>query len=326
MKRNFHKLLLARVALECIVSVGLDPDIDKIANQMKRRGNESDARYKLRYCKHVVDQAMMAEGSDGPLCFKPNWAFFVEDGWQGMKALEELIEYIRAVASEVPVIADMKVGDIGNTNKGYVRLAYEILNVDAITVHGYMGRVDGMQLFLDDPNKGVIVLCRTTNSGGAEFQDFKGRTKKYKMPDGSIQHFASKRHARIELGDDFKRSRLSKGAKMRMYQYVAHRISASWNANGNVYLVVGANNPKEAKRIRKIVGDMFFLAPGLGAQGGKAESMMAMLTIELCHGVMAHQSRGVMYPKDGETVLDALVRIAGELNSVRERFRVALAA
>src|SRR5690606_20006682 len=151
-------------------------------------------------------------------------------------ALERLIAYIHAEHPGIPVILDSKRGDIGSTAQHYAAEAFDRYRADAATVNPYLGQ-DSAQPFLDRADKGVVVLCRTSNPGSGEFQD---------LPlDGRP-----------------------------LYQHVAKAVAERWNTNGNCLLVVGATWPEELAQVRGLVGDLPFLVPGVGAQGGDAEAVM----------------------------------------------------
>ena len=161
--------------------------------------------------------------------FKLNIAFYEAQGNEGMAALIRTIAYIKEYAPEVPIILDAKRADIGNTNDGYVKSAFDIIGADAITVNPFFGK-EAMEPFLKMKNKGIIILCRTSNSGSGEFQD-------------------------LEVNGE------------PLYQVVARRVVESWNDNSNCAVVVGATQPEELEQVRMIVGDMPILIPGVGAQG-----------------------------------------------------------
>ncbi|MES3516700.1 MAG: orotidine-5'-phosphate decarboxylase [Natronomonas sp.] len=213
---GFFDTLAARIAdRDSVVSVGLDPDPDRLPAFV------TDAELpRWAFNRRIIDAT-----HDHAACYKPNAAFYEDpDGW---RALEETIAY--AHGKDVPVLLDGKRGDIGNTARQY---ADALDSVDAITVNPYMGE-DSLQPFLSRTDAGVFVLCRTSNPGGADFQN------------------------------------LTVGADKRLYEYVAQRV-AEWET-GNAGLVVGATAPEELQALRDLV-DLPFLVPGVGAQGGDAEA------------------------------------------------------
>ncbi|SFR93739.1 orotidine-5'-phosphate decarboxylase [Halomicrobium zhouii] len=225
-------------AVDSVVSVGLDPDPDRLPPSV------ADADLpRWSFNRRIIDAT-----HEYAACYKPNAAFYEDaDGW---RALEETIAY--AHGKDVPVLLDAKRGDIGNTARQYA----EILDMaDAITANPYMGQ-DSLAPFLQRTDKGVFVLCRTSNPGGSDLQDLE-------LDDGGT-----------------------------LYERVAG-LAAGWNEYGNVGLVVGATNPDELEEIREIVPDIPFLVPGVGAQGGDAE---AAVEFGLADGVgLVNSSRGIIF-------------------------------
>lgn len=250
------------------VCVGLDPDLDKLPTHLKQRINPTGIYY------FVVDafcHAIIGATYDVVCAFKPNSAFF-ESLEDGDELLAKAISVIHAMAPDVPVILDAKRGDIGNTNAGYVRAAFDRLGADAITIHPYLGQ-EANQPFLDRKDKGIFALCRTSNKGSAEFQNH---------GEGPM------------LGP--------------LYEKVAHNVSRRWNTNGNCGLVVGATYPQELSDIRRIAGDMPFLIPGIGAQGGDVEKTILAGKDSRGKGMIINSSRGILYASSGEDFAEAARR------------------
>jgi len=184
----------------------------------------------------------------------------------GVLQLRDTCDYIRTTYPEVPIILDAKRGDIGSTNDGYVRYAFEYLGVDAITLHNYLGK-EAMQPFLDQKEKGCIILSRTSNPGAGEFQD--------RRVDGVPE-----------------------------YQHVARQVVTQWNINGNCLLVVGATYPKELDEVRQIAPEMTFLIPGIGKQGGDLEKTIRVgrriKGLSGSYGMIINNSREVIFAGNGE--------------------------
>ena len=192
--------------------------------------------------------------------YKLNTAFYEAIGHEGINALKDTCDYLVEKYPEIPIIIDAKRADIGNTNKGYVQFVFTYLGADAITVHPYLGE-EAIRPFLDCKDKGVIVLCRTSNSGAGEFQDLKVSGKS-------------------------------------LYKIVAENVSNKWNINKNCMLVVGATYPAELKEVRKIVGDMTLLVPGIGAQGGDLEATLKAGLNSKKQGLIINSSRGIIFAKN----------------------------
>jgi len=215
---SFFETLADRIGtVDSVVSVGLDPDPSRLPSFV------ADADLpRWAFNRRIIDAT-----HEHAACYKPNAAFY-EDA-EGWRALRETIAY--AHGKGVPVLLDAKRADIGNTTRRY---AEALDDADAITVNPYMGR-DSLQPFLDREEKGVFMLCRTSNPGGGDVQGLE----------------------------------LASGEPL--YERVA-ALGDVWNANGNVGLVVGATAPEELAEIREIVPEIPFLVPGVGAQGGDAEA------------------------------------------------------
>lgn len=215
---SFFDDLAARIDdVDSVVSVGLDADLDRLPEFL----NEVDLP-RWAFNRRIIDAT-----HEHAACYKPNAAFYEDaDGW---RSLRETVAY--AHGKGVPVLLDAKRADIGNTARKYADVLDE---VDAITVNPYMGQ-DSLQPFLSKAEKGIFVLCRTSNPGGADLQG-------------------------LELGTGEP-----------LYQRVA-ALADLWNENDNVGLVVGATAPEELEAVRAEVPDLPFLVPGVGAQGGDAEA------------------------------------------------------
>ena len=215
---SFFDTLAERIeTADSVVSVGLDPDPSRLPSFV------ADADLpRWAFNRRLIDAT-----HEHAACYKPNAAFYEDaDGW---RALRETIAY--AHGKGVPVLLDAKRADIGNTTRRY---AEALDDADAITVNPYMGR-DSLQPFLDRAEKGVFILCRTSNPGGSDLQNLE----------------------------------LASGEPL--YERVA-ALGGVWNADGNVGLVVGATAPAELAEIRDTVPEIPFLVPGVGAQGGDAEA------------------------------------------------------
>ncbi len=164
-------------------------------------------------------------------CYKPNSAFYEAQGATGIEALKKTVDYIHKKNSEIPVILDAKRGDIGNSNKAYAKFAFEYIEADAITVAPYSGG-EALAPFLDQADKGIIVWCRSSNNGAGEFQDL------------FVTSSATLTAHVISIEPQATRD------PIKLYEFVAHQASKSWNKNNNVMLVVGATYPADLKKVR----------------------------------------------------------------------------
>ncbi|OHA92094.1 MAG: orotidine 5'-phosphate decarboxylase [Candidatus Zambryskibacteria bacterium RIFCSPLOWO2_02_FULL_51_21] len=261
MERNFRQLLEERWSEGKFVCVGLDSDFEKIPGA--RVGGVM--RTILGFNRQIIEAT-----HDLVCAYKPNIAFYEAYGEAGWLALRETIVYARKVAPEVPVILDAKRADIGNTNQGYVKNIFGFLDVDAVTVNPYLGG-GSLKPFLDQKNKGVIVLCRTSNPSAGEFQNLR-----VSVPSA------------FENGD----------RSLPFYQYVAERVRYHWNEHGNCGLVVGATAPKELAEIRRIVGDMPILIPGIGTQGGDIVQTVAAGKDSRDKGMIINSSSKIIFSEN----------------------------
>lgn len=232
----------------------------------------------------AFNKAIVDATHDLVCAYKPNTAFYEALGAEGIQTLKDTCDYIHEVAPEVHIILDAKRADIGNTNNGYVQFAYGYLGVDAITLHPYLGR-EALEPFLERADKGAIILCRTSNPGSGEFQD--------RTIDGH-----------------------------KLYEHVAKMVAMDWNTGGNCMLVVGATYPEEAAGIRSIVGDdMWFLVPGVGAQGGDLETYMAAAQNSRGDGLIISSSRDIIFASSGADFAEAARKGTLQLRDGIHRFR-----
>jgi orotidine-5'-phosphate decarboxylase len=272
--RSFHDLSRAKWAEGKLLCVGLDPDYGKFSEAMRL---STPANSVLTFGRSIVEATADIVG-----CYKPNMAFYEKLGYNGWVTLRETIEHIRGFAPTVPVILDFKRGDIGNTNAGYVEEAFDFFEADAVTVHPYLGQ-EAMQPFLDRKEKGIFVLCRTSNPGAGEFQDLKVEV----MPEA----FDEIVQTQPATSDGF-----SIPKHIPLYQYVAHKVRV-WNrSNKNCGVVAGATYPDELKQVRNIVGDMPILIPGGGAaQGGDVAQSVRAGKDSRGQGIFVSLSRDIIF-------------------------------
>jgi uridine monophosphate synthetase len=244
---SFFSFLEKRVD-DCssLLCVGLDPHIPDL--------KEPTAASALDFCLNLVKQTARYAAA-----FKPNAAFFEVFGAEGWNALKEVIEAINAeshrLGSRIPIILDAKRGDIASTAEAYARSAFETLGVDCITLSPYLGK-DSIEPFLQNQEKGIFLLCKTSNPGSDDLQDIT-------LSDGDL-----------------------------LYEHVA-KLAQTWNTKNNIGLVVGATHLDATKRVRAVAPDLWFLAPGVGAQGGELESALSAGLRKDGKGMLIPISRGI---------------------------------
>ena len=225
MARSFFSALEERARkINSLLCVGLDPHPADLS--------QPSAQAAYSYCLQLIEAT-----ADLALAFKPNAAFFEIYGAQGWEALHQVID---AAPAEIPVILDAKRGDIASTARAYAQAVFQSLGAAAVTANPYLGG-DSLKPFLEDPQRGVFLLCKTSNPGAGDLQDL------------ITQH-----------GDV---------TGLRLYEVVA-RLAQGWNLNDNLGLVVGATHPEALRRVRLLVPDLWFLVPGIGAQGGDLQQAL----------------------------------------------------
>ncbi len=287
MRRHFKELLKAKWAEGKFVCVGLDSEVSKLPYHLRR---SSDS---LERIMRIFNESIIDATCDMVLAYKPNAAFYEAFGNSGWQVLEETVRTIHRLAPDVPVILDAKRADIGNTNNGYIKMAFDRLKVDAITVHPYLGGPDALKPFLDCDNKGIFVLCRTSNPGAWEFQDLTVSLQSEHFDEIYQGQLASEEHFTMERS-------------MPLWKYVAHRVHGVWNRIGhNCGVVVGATYPEELTVVRKIVHDMPILIPGIGAQGGDVEKTVKAGITHNGDGIIVNSSRGIIFASSDRDYADA---------------------
>jgi orotidine-5'-phosphate decarboxylase len=255
------KLRNAWTTQDSMLCVGLDPDAKRYPTHL---AHEPDRAY--LFCKSIVDATAAYACS-----FKPQIAYFASQGAESQ--LERLCSYIRSAYPAHVLVLDSKRGDIGDTAKQYALEAFERYRADAVTVNPYMG-FDTIMPYLAHTNKGVIVLCRTSNAGSSNFQA------------------------------------LNVGNNELLYERIARLAATEWNASEQLGLVVGATYPAELAKVRAIVGDMPLLVPGVGAQGGDVLSTVAAGCTTTGYGMMINSSRAILYASSGTDFATAAATVA----------------
>ena len=261
-----------------LVCVGLDSDVARLRASFAEVATKAEQDF--GEAKQFLFNKPIIEATHNLVCsYKLNTAFYESIGHEGIKALKDTCDYLIKKYPEIPIIIDAKRADIGNTNNGYVQFVFTYLGADAVTVHPYLGE-EAIRPFLQCKDKGIIILCRTSNPGAGEFQDL----------------YLS--HGR---GQD----------KKLLYQIVAENVVKKWNKNKNCMLVVGATYPDELKKVRKIVGDMTLLVPGIGAQGGDLEATLKVGLNSKKQGLIINSSRGIIFAKNPR---DETIKLKNEIN------------
>jgi orotidine-5'-phosphate decarboxylase len=268
-----QKLARAWETNDSLVCVGLDPEIERFPPHL--RGEASPI---FQFNRAIIDAT-----ADLVCAYKPQFAHYA--AYEAEDQLERTIEYIHRTYPGLPVILDAKRGDVGNTAERYAIEAFERYAADAVTVSPYLGG-DSLEPFLRHADKGVLVLCRTSNPGAGELQD-------------------------LDVGG------------RPLYQVVAELAARRWNSRGNCLLVVGATYPRELAAVRELVGDMPLLVPGVGAQGGDVAQAVQSGQTRSGTGLIVSSSRGILYASAdadfARAARAATEKLRVQINSARRR-------
>ena len=256
---------------DSLVCVGLDPEIERMPAALA-----AEASPIFQFNKAIIDAT-----ADLVCAYKPQFAHYA--ACEAEDQLERTIEYVHRAYPSIPVILDAKRGDVGNTAERYAIEAFERYGADAVTVNPYLGG-DSLEPFFKYEDKGVLVLCRTSNPGARDVQD-------------------------LQVGS------------RRVYHAVAELAARHWNSRGNCALVVGATYPRELAEIREIAGDMPFLVPGVGAQGADVHQAVTSGRTRCGTGLIISSSRAILYASSGpdfaQAARSATLTLRDQINTAR---------
>lgn len=256
-----------------LLCIGLDTDLNKVPQHLL---TEEDPMFAFN--KAVIDSTF-----DLVCAYKPNMAFYESEGIDGLKSLKKTIQYLTNKYPDIPTICDGKRGDIGSTSEKYAKAAFDYFGFDSLTVNPYLGS-DGVEPFLSHEDKGVIILCRTSNPGSVDFQN-------------------------LEVNGE------------KVYKKVAKKI-IEWNSkHHNCLMVIGATWPEELGEIRKITDEMFFLVPGVGTQGGDTEKILTYGLNSKKSGLIINVSRAIIYASKGKDFKEAIREKTIEFNNEINKYR-----
>lgn len=258
-----------------LLSIGLDPELEKIPAHLKKYKDPI-----FSFNKQIIDAT-----HDLVCAYKPQIAHYAARGVKGIGSLLKTINYLQHAYPKIPIILDAKRADIGSTSNQYVKEAFDVFNADAVTVNPYFG-LDSLKPFLERKDKGIIILCKTSNKSSGDFQDIK--VSSYKIP---------------------------------LYLYVAKKV-AQWNKKyGNCMLVVGATWPEELRKIREIAPNMFFLVPGIGTQGGDLKNTLKNGLRKDKSGLIIHSGRSIIYASSKPNFANAARKEALKLKENINKYR-----
>jgi orotidine-5'-phosphate decarboxylase len=258
---------------DSLACVGLDPLIERLPAHIAAHASPI-----FHFNKAIIDAT-----ADLVCAYKPQFAHYA--ACEAEDQLERTIEYIHRTYPLIPVILDAKRGDVGSTAERYAIEAFERYGADAVTVNPYLGG-DSLEPFLRYEDKGILIVCRTSNPGARDLQD-------------------------LDVG----------GRKL--YAAVAHLAATAWNTRGNCLLVVGATYPHELAEVRAITGNMPFLVPGVGAQGGDVKAAVQAGQSADGRGLIVSSSRAIIHASSGEdfaaAARAATVLLRDQINAGRKR-------
>jgi uridine monophosphate synthetase len=265
MMKSFFDLLDERVeACDSLLCIGLDPHPQDLP--------EPTASAARDFCLNLIERTTQFAAA-----YKPNAAFFEAFGSAGWQALETVIQ---SVPHRIPVILDAKRGDIASTNQAYARSAFSALGAHAITANPFLGG-DSLAPLLEDPQRGVFLLCKTSNPGSSDLQELTVITPA--------------------------------STRMPLYEYVA-RLARQWNQKNNLGLVVGATHPKVIQKLRSLIPEGWFLVPGIGTQGGDLQAALQAGLRPDGKGMLLVVSRSISRAEDPQ---EAAEKFCQEINSWR---------
>jgi len=258
---NFiEKLTKATQKNKSLLCIGLDPDLERMPDKVS---------------VYEFNKAIIEATADLVCAYKLNFAFYEALENEGIEALKQTVKYI---PDDILVIGDAKRGDIGNTAKAYAKSIFDNFNFDATTVNPYLG-FDSIAPFLQYRDRGVFILCRTSNASAVDFQSLRSEI------DGSSRP---------------------------LFEIVALKAS-QWNTDGNIGLVIGATYPEELRLIRQSHPEMPLLIPGIGAQGGDLAATIRYGADAHGERAIINSSRQIIYASRENDFAQAARRAAAEL-------------
>ena len=251
-----------------LVCVGIDPVMEQLPERFKTMLDPF-----FEFGKWIIDETHKHVCS-----YKPNSAFYEAQGSKGVESLKKTCEYLNTNHPKIPIIIDAKRGDIGHTSLAYAKYVFDYLSADAVTLQPYLGS-EALNEFFKYKEKGLIILCRTSNPGAGEFQDLE-----------------------------------TNGVPL--WQTVAKEVSTTWKnkTDADLLLVIGATYPEELKQARKIAPGTTFLIPGIGKQGGDIQKTMDYGPNSNGRGVIINSSRGIIYSNNPRQAVKKLIQQIEEVS------------
>jgi len=285
---SFVEKLERRWRTGLFLCVGLDSDFAALPATLKK------AFPQLEDVVFEFNRQLIDATAEFVCAFKPNLAFYEQYGPPALFALKRTCDYMRERYPHIPLILDAKRGDIASTNKAYAAAFFDFYRADAVTVQPYLGR-EALEPFLERADKGVIVLCRTSNPGSAEIQNLL-ISNLGNGPAGAPSH--------LPLQSDVTEP---------LYLKIARLAASAWNANRNIGLVAGATYPAELRFIRQAAPNVPLLVPGIGAQGGDLANVLRYGLDGAGKGLIISASRSIIFASSEADFASAARREAQKL-------------
>ena len=271
-RQKLEKIIKKNNSLLC---VGLDPDLEKIPSHLKKYRDPV-----FYFNKQIID------ATHNIVCaYKPQIAYYAGSGIRGLGSLLKTINYLTHTYPQIPIILDAKRGDIESTSRFYAKEAFNVFNADAVTVNPYMG-LDSLKPFLERKDKGVIILCKTSNKSSGDFQDL-----------------------------------IISSTKMPLYIHVAKKAQ-EWNKiYENCMLAMGSTWPDQLRKVREVAPKMFLLVLGIGAQGGNLKETLKNGLRKDRSGLIIHAGRSIIYASSKPNFASAARKEALKLKETINKYR-----
>lgn len=271
-RQKLEKIIKRNNSLLCI---GLDPDLGKIPKHLRKYKDPI-----FIFNKGIIDAT-----HDLVCAYKPQIAHYSALGIRGIGSLLKTINYLIHTYPKIPIILDAKRADIESTSRFYAKEVFDVFNADAVTVNPHMG-LDSLKPFLERKEKGVVILCKTSNKSAGDFQDL-----------------------------------VISSTKIPLYIHVAKKAQ-EWNKiYKNCLLVVGATWPEQLQKVREIAPKMFFLVPGIGAQRGDLKKTLKNGLRKDKSGLIISVSRTIIYvssrPNFASSARKEALKLQKEINKYR---------
>lgn len=293
-QEKFNRIVDKNNSLLCI---GLDPDIEKMPPHLLKK-----KQLLFAFNKAIIDTT-----ADLVCAYKPNSAFYEAHGADGVEQLKKTVTYLKHTHPHIPIILDAKRADVESTSEKYAQSVFDYFGFDALTVNPYLG-FDSLKPFLERREKGIIIVCRTSNKSASDFQD---------LPTHSVQLPGVSDPPAGEA------SRTPREPVEPLYLAIAKKVIEWNNIYKNCLLVVGATWPEQLRTLRMVAPDMFFLIPGIGSQSGDLKKTITYGLRQDKSGLIINVSRAIIYAGDGKDFAKHIREKAKQIKNLINTYRTA---